>query len=272
MLGALLGDIVGSRFEFPATNRIKTKDFEFYHKDSHITDDSVCTIAISHTAMDFDAVAVGTDYAMQLISYGNKHPRAGYGKMFKEYIKNGDPEAINNSFGNGAAMRVSSIPWVYRHDEPSVVMSQTVMSCWNTHANMEAIHWACALNMAIHNLLNGGTKATVSRLWNDSFDFRIEAFPTVDNIRKNYQFTARSKDSVPQAFRCFYESTSLEDAIRNAVSLGGDCDTQACIAGALAEAYFGITEEQKSYVLSKLPEDLKAVVEIFISEGYYEKA
>jgi len=277
MYGAILGDIVGSRFEF---NNLKSKDFEFITKDSEITDDSIMTIAIKKVldeysidrfkfqkSLDIDSKEFRYKFEKDIIiamrAFGRKYPNGGYGGHFFDWLFSEDSNLIYspyNSCGNGSAMRVSSVINFAETLEEAETLA--MLTAEVTHNHPEGIRGAQAIAGAGFLLKAGSSKEDVKKyIEHKYYDLNF----TLDGIRKSYSFYETCQDSVPQAIVAFLESNSLEDAIRNAVSIGGDSDTIACIAGALAEAFYGITEEQKKMVNDKLPEDLKEIMTWYVS-------
>ena len=277
MYGAILGDIVGSRFEF---NNLKSKDFDFITKDSEITDDSIMTIAIKKVldeysidrfkfqkSLDIDSKEFRYKFEKDIIiamrAFGRKYPNGGYGGHFYDWLFSEDSNLLYspyNSCGNGSAMRVSSVINFAETLEEAETLA--MLTAEVTHNHPEGIRGAQAIAGAGFLLKAGSSKEDVKKyIEHKYYDLNF----TLDGIRKSYSFYETCQDSVPQAIVAFLESNSLEDAIRNAVSIGGDSDTIACIAGALAEAFYGITEEQKKMVNDKLPEDLKEIMTWYVS-------
>ena len=277
MYGAILGDIVGSRFEF---NNLKSKDFEFITKDSEITDDSIMTIAIKKVldeysidrfkfqkSPDIDSKEFRYKFEKDIIiamrAFGRKYPNGGYGGHFYDWLFSEDSNLLYspyNSCGNGSAMRVSSVINFAETLEEAETLA--MLTAEVTHNHPEGIRGAQAIAGAGFLLKAGSSKEDVKKYIEHKY-YNLNF--TLDGIRKSYSFYETCQDSVPQAIVAFLESNSLEDAIRNAVSIGGDSDTIACIAGALAEAFYGITEEQKKMVNDKLPEDLKEIMTWYVS-------
>lgn len=250
MYGAILGDIVGSRFEF---HPIKTKEFTFLTDICGFTDDTVMTIAIVKTLLDFkhDNTKSLSSYAIiNMQKYGRAYDDAGFGSWFYEWLFIDNPKP-NNSFGNGAAMRIAPVGYVANSIEQleKMVKDVTIVS----HNNVEAIRGASAIACCVYLAKNKKSKQqikqTIEQRYKYDLDFKL------DDIRPTYDFDVSCQGSVPQAIVAFLESDSLIDAIRNAVSLGGDSDTIACMAGAIAEAYYGISNELIKKIDSYLPQD-----------------
>jgi ADP-ribosylglycohydrolase len=246
MLGAIIGDIVGSRFEFEG---FKSKEFELFTDESTFTDDTVMTIAVASTLL------AGSDPASTLRIWGGKYPDRGYGGMFDGWLKLQIIEAYN-SYGNGAAMRVSPAAWLSTDLSSAHYMAIKVTEV--THNHPEGIKGALATATAIWLAREGWTQENI-RL-RVSADFGYDMSRSVDEIRPDYDFDVTCQGSVPEALICAFEATSYEDAIRNAVSLGGDSDTQACIAGGLAEALFGVPDDIIVRAYQYLPDEMLDVI------------
>ncbi len=237
MLGAIIGDIVGSLYEFESD---KTKDFELFAEESRMTDDSMMTIAVGCACAKAD-LSDEEDFKSWVIYYmrkiGREFPSAGYGYHFFRWIKS-DFMGPYNSFGNGSAMRVSPVAWVAKSLDEAEKLAK--WSAEVTHNHPEGVKGAQAVASAIYLARVGKSKSEIKDYIEQNYyviDF------TLDEIRPTYEFDVTCQGSVPQAIQCFLESTDFEDAIRNAVSLGGDGDTQAAMAGAIAEAFYGIPDD-----------------------------
>jgi len=258
MYGAILGDIIGSPYEFDQGN--KTKDFPLFIDLSMFTDDSIMTLAVAEAFMD--SLEKGEELEKtkkRLIRYmqfwGEKYPNAGYGYWFSCWLKDWNPQPFN-SYGNGSAMRVSSIGWLY--DDLDTVLKMAKLSAEITHNHPEGIKGAQATAAAIFLARTGYTKEEIKEYTEILFGYDLNR--TCDEIRPTYYHKESCQETVPEAIIAFLESTDFEDAIRNAVSLGGDCDTLTCITGSIAEAFYGIQEELKKKCLGRLPVDLKAIL------------
>jgi len=225
MYGAIVGDIVGSTFEFANTKR---KDFELFHPSSTFTDDSVLTCATA------DALMSGKGYAAAYQRYANTYPGRGYGRLFSEWATSPNPPPYN-SFGNGSAMRVSPIGLWF--DSLEETLAEAKRSAEVTHNHVEGIKGAQAVAAAIFLARTGESKEGIKRYVEKTFGYDLDF--SLDEIRPSYQFDETCQGSVPQALCAFLESTGFEDAIRNAVSIGGDSDTLAAITGGIAEAFYG---------------------------------
>lgn len=260
MTGAIIGDVVGSRFEF---DNYKSKDFEMFHTECDFTDDSVMTIAIAKaltnhkTITDYDAFK--TELVEVMHEVGRRYPQCGYGGRFLLWMMENLTYPYN-SYGNGSAMRVSPVGWFAKSLEECEELAKATAEV--THNHPEGIKGAVSVAGAIYLARTGHTmdeiKEYVSKFY--AIDF------TLDEIREDYDFYEICQKSVPQAFEAFFESTSFEDTIRNAISIGGDSDTIAAIAGSIAEAYYGVNEDMKETALSYLDEYLLEIAENFIEK------
>jgi ADP-ribosyl-[dinitrogen reductase] hydrolase len=266
MLGAIIGDIVGSRFEF---NNHRSMDFDLFAPGCFVTDDSIMTLAVAKGIMETEKRVESSvsDYRFDgeyhhllsemTVKYmqeiGRQYPNCGYGGMFARWIFSDHPEPYN-SFGNGAAMRISPVGFVAGTELEATSLSGTITSV--THDHEEGIKGAEATVIAIFLALNGFTKSEIrDRISNEYYllDF------TIDEIRPTYKFNETCQKTVPQAIECFLESDSFEDAIRIAISLGGDSDTIAAITGAMAEAYYGVPDDIRHKGLAYLDEELRSI-------------
>jgi ADP-ribosylglycohydrolase len=225
MLGAIIGDIIGSVHEWTET---KTKDFSLFVPSSRFTDDSVLTVAVA------DWILSGGDLIDILQSYYRAYPGRGYGGMFRRWAEERQRTAYN-SFGNGSAMRVSPVGFAF--ETIGEVLHWAERSSAVTHSHPEGIRGAQATAAAIYYARRERNRDRIKQLIESQFGYDLSE--TLDRIRPQYQFDETCQGTVPQAIRAFLESTSYEDAIRNAISLGGDADTLACITGGIAEAFYG---------------------------------
>ena len=260
MYGAILGDIIGSPFEFDQGN--KSKEFPLFSKNATFTDDSVMTIAVGYAFLDAQPNADIEWIRRRLISsmkqYGRMFPYAGYGGMFRRWLKCDDPQPYG-SFGNGSAMRVSSVAWLYNDIE--TVRSMARLSAEVSHNHPEGIKGAEATASAIFLARTGSTKEEIKAYIEDNFGYDLSR--SCDEIRPNYHHVETCQETVPEAITAFLEGKSFEDVIRTAVSLGGDCDTLTCIAGSIAEGFYGVPEALKQECRNRLPDELKSVLERF---------
>ncbi len=266
MLGALYGDVIGSYYEVHCT---KDYDFEF-NRDSTFTDDSVLTAAVCKAILDDPEPITkrgikkrALEYAAQFKQYYFRYPRAGFGNMFAEWAKDQGFKR-NRSYGNGAAMR--ALPIGYAYDDVEQIMLQAKASCFYTHKHKEAIKAAQAVAVALFLARTGETKESVRSFIAKTF--RYDLSRTIDDIRADHVFDSRASYSVPPALIAFLDSNDYESAVRNAVSLGGDADTQACIAGGIAEAYYKeIPDRIRRFCDMKIDHALRSVVREFV-ENY----
>ena len=232
MIGAIIGDIVGSRFEY---HNIHTKKFLLFTPGSHITDDSILTMAIAKALVtckdDYSDLSEKTIECLR--KFGRKR-FAAYGKMFFQWLHSDNPQAYN-SFGNGAGMRVSPVGFVAKDLAECQKLSKIVTEV--THNHPEGLKGAEAIAVCVWLARNGKTKDEIRTYVNNNY------YPlnfTLEDLRKNYQWSSTCQGSVPQAIECFLESEDFVDAIRNAISIGGDSDTIAAMTGSIAEAFYGI--------------------------------
>lgn len=260
IIGAICGDIIGSTREF---NPIKTKDFPLYQKGSRFTDDTVMTLAIANWLIK------GKNSKQVLIDnvkyFGNRYPNAGYGGMFREWLKSENPQSYD-SWANGSAMRVSPVAWV--GDTLEEVQKLSKLSAEITHSHPEGIKGALATSDAIYLARIGSSKEEIKDHIEIRYDYDLSR--KLDDIRPNYKFDVSCVGSVPEAIICFLEATSFEDTIRNVVSLGGDADTQGAIAGSIASAYYEVPKRIYYKAIHRLDYDLLNVLidfEEFLEKG-----
>jgi len=249
MLGAIIGDIAGSRFEF---DNIRSKDFELLAEDCCVTDDSIMTLAVAKAilACNGDWEQLGYNSVKYMREIGRKYPRCGFGGMFRRWVFSNNPEPYN-SYGNGAAMRVSPCGFIARTEDEAILLSRKVTEV--THNHPEGLKGAEAVSVAIFMARNQTEKNEIKeRMEKDYYALNF----TLDSIREDYQFNETCQGTVPQAITAFLESNSFEDAIRNAISIGGDSDTLAAITGSIAEAYYGVPFDLKSRAQSYLDREL----------------
>lgn len=237
MYGAILGDIIGSPFEFDRGD--KTKDFELFTRGCGFTDDSVMTIAVAEALL-----AVGKDASISEIEeavtsnmqdWGRRYPHAGYGGGFRRWLREKNPKPYG-SFGNGSAMRVSAVGWLYDSLERTREVARATANV--THSHPEGLKGAEATASAIYLARENATKEFIKDYISSEFGYDLDR--SLDEIRPSYHMDETCQRTVPEAIIAFLEADSFEDAIRNAVSLGGDTDTLGAITGSIAEAYFGI--------------------------------
>jgi len=252
MLGAIIGDIVGSIYEFYP---IKTKEFTFFHEKCFFTDDTVLTLAIAQALMDGGKE---TDYIKNLKTFTINYDRRRYGGRFIRWALNDDQEAYN-SYGNGSAMRVSPVAWWF--NTLKEVESAAKDSALVTHSHPEGIKGAQATAACIYLARTGASKEEIKNYIEKSYAYDLSR--SLAAIRPDYSYDITCQGSVPEAIIAFLESADYEDTIRNAISLGGDADTLAAIAGSIAEGFYGIPNEFKEMALSYLDEDLCEVYNEF---------
>jgi ADP-ribosylglycohydrolase len=250
LLGALAGDIIGSVYEYSAQ---KSTDFLLFCEDSELTDDSILTLAVA------DAILNNRSYLECIRKYALEYPNSGYGGMFRQWMHAANPQPYN-SFGNGSAMRVSPVGWAF--DTIEDVLREAEQSAAVTHNHPEGIKGAQAIALSIFLARKGESKEKIKQEVVSRFGYNLDE--TIDELRPIYEFNETCQETVPQAIIAFLESEDFEDAIRKAISLGGDADTLAAITGSIAEAYYGgIPEEIAIEVKQRTPQELWDVVEQF---------
>ncbi len=242
MIGAIAGDIIGSVYEhYP----IKTKDFPLFHPRCRFTDDTVLTVAVA------DAILTGRPYEQSLREIGRRYPRAGYGGSFIGWLHSDHPQPYN-SWGNGSAMRVSPVGFAF--DTEDEVLGEAEKTANISHNHPEGVKGAQATALAVFLARMGHTKEEIRDQIRQRFGYNMHR--TVDDIRPTYYFDVSCQGTVPEAIIAFLDSTSYEDAVRNAISLGGDSDTLACITGGIAEAFY-----------RDVPDDIRAKVRELLTQG-----
>lgn len=250
MIGAIAGDIIGSVYEH---HPVKTKDFPLFGSMSRFTDDTVMTVAVA------DAILTGRPYVESIREIGRRYPDAGYGGTFIRWLHSDDAQPYN-SWGNGAAMRVS--PVGFAGTSEAQVLSHAKMTAEISHNHPEGIRGAHATALAIFLARKGALKEQIRARISDEFSYDMNR--TVDDIRPKYKFDVSCQGTVPEAIIAFLDSRSYVDAVRNAVSLGGDSDTLACIAGGIAEAFYGgVTDDIVDEVKKRLTPELWHITETF---------
>lgn len=261
MFGAILGDIVGSPYEFDHNN-IKTKIFPLFTERSHFTDDTVMTLAVAKGMFDTEDWAedqvLKDNLRSAMRELGRAYPDAGYGGRFAHWLTARDPQPYG-SYGNGSAMRVSSVAWMFCTLEEVRRVSR--LSAEVTHNHPEGVKGAEAVASVIFLARTGHGKAEIKRYVAETFGYDLSR--TCGEIRPAYRHVESCQETVPQAITAFLEGESFEDVLRTAVSLGGDSDTLAAIAGSMAEAYYGIDPDLKKAALSRLPEELAWILRRF---------
>lgn len=267
MLGAIIGDMVGSMYEFES---IKTKDFNIFNMESRMTDDSFLTIAVTKVLMKYYPISydektlnsIKKDLINEFITTCKNHIYAGWGNMFFNWCLSSKHEPYN-SFGNGSAMRISPVAYVAKSEDGLKILSKTVTEI--THNHPEGIKGAEAIALSIYLSLHGSSK--------DEIKNRIvsEYYPSILNfsfeeLLKSYKFSSRCEDTVPIAIYCFLMSDSLEDTIRNAVAIGGDTDTIASMAASIAEAYYQkdeLSSFEEKFLYLKIEPDVEKLIKEF---------
>ena len=243
ILGAIVGDVIGSVYEW---NNVKSIDFPLFKPETTFTDDSVLTIAT------MKAILHKENYTKTYQEFGRNFPNRGYGERFIWWLMETNPKPYN-SWGNGSAMRVSPIGWFF--DTIEDVLEQAKKSAEVSHNHPEGIKGAQAVAAAVYLARNGKSKNEIKEYISHNFSYDLDR--TIDEIRPIYKFDVSCQGSVPEAIIAFLESSDFENAIRLAISIGGDSDTIACITGAIAEAYYKeIPNDIIEKVLELLPEDL----------------
>ena len=266
MIGAIIGDIVGSRFEF---NNHRSKKFELFTDKCKVTDDSIMTLAVAKAIMETEKNlkllsnnSVSNFYYYELLrrmtirymqEIGRKYPYCGYGGMFGHWIFSDNPKPYN-SFGNGAAMRISPVGFIAATEEEARILSERITAV--THNHNEGIKGAEATVISIYMAKKRASKEEIRQEINENY-YNLNF--TIDEIRDTYEFNETCQVTVPQAIVAFLESNSFEDAIRTAISVGGDSDTLAAITGSIAEAYYGVPEDIKEKALTYLDEGLRSI-------------
>lgn len=262
MYGTILGDIIGCPFEFDRGD--KTKDFKLFSRRSHFTDDSVMTLAVCETLLKVgqDATVKEIEDAVitSMQSWGRRYPHEGYGGYFRCWLTARHPEPYN-SFGKGSAMRVSAAGWLYDSLEKTRVVAKATANV--THNHPEGIKGAESTASAIFMARNGSSKEEIKKYIENEFHYDLNR--TLDEIRPSFHMHETCQKTVPEAIIAFLEAKDFEDAIRNAVSLGGDTDTLGAITGSIAEAYFGIPEALRSECRNRINKDMRDVVDTFYS-------
>ncbi len=251
MIGAIAGDIVGSVYEW---DNIKTKGFILFTPYNRFTDDTVLTAALA------DSIMTGKPFDENMRQYYKWYPKAGYGGSFRKWA--GNPElGPYNSWGNGAAMRISPVGFAY--DDLDTVLKKAAEFTEVTHNHPEGIKGGQATAAAIFLARQDKTKDEIKKYIENEFGYDLSKH--VDEIRPTYQFDVSSQGTVPQAIRAFIDSTDFEDALRNAVSLGGDSDTLACITGGIAQAFYGgVPEDLQIQVYKILDDRLREITQKFM--------
>ena len=259
MYGAILGDMIGSPYEFGGS--MKRKDFPLFIPGSRFTDDTVMTVAVADALMDCGGKA--RDEQMRILTermrvWGRRYPDAGYGGRFSAWLASPAPRPYG-SWGNGSAMRVSAAGWLF--GDLTETEAEAAITAAVTHNHPEGIKGAEAAAAAIYLARSGADKKEI-RDYIERHD-HYDLSRTCGEIRPGYEFDVSCQGTVPPAIIAFLEAESFEDNLRTAVSLGGDCDTLTCISAAIGEAFWGVPEELKAECRKRLPEDMLAVLDRF---------
>ena len=250
MIGAIAGDIIGSVYEH---YQIKTKDFPLFHPRCRFTDDTVLTVAVA------DAILTGRPYEQSVREIGRRYPGAGYGGSFIGWLHSDHPQPYN-SWGNGSAMRVSPVGFAFNTEDE--VLDEAEKTANISHNHPEGVKGAQATALAVFLARMGHTKEEIRDQIRQRTGYNIHR--TVDDIRPAYSFDVSCRGTVPEAIIAFLDSTSYEDAVRNAISLGGDSDTLACITGGIAEAFYrDVPDDIRVKVRALLTPDLLEITEAF---------
>ena len=253
MIGAIAGDIIGSIYEH---DQIKTKDFPLFDTRCVFTDDTVMTIAVA------DAILSQGSYLESVRRLGIRYPDAGYGGFFIKWLHSRDPKPYH-SWGNGSAMRVSPVGFAFMTSEE--VLTHAKATADISHNHPEGVKGAQATVLAVFLARTGNDKKSIRSCIASQFGYDLDG--TVNDIRPSYSFDVSCQGTVPEAIIAFLDSDSYEDAVRNAVSLGGDSDTLACIAGGIAEAFYGgVPDVIRTKVRKMLSPDLWSVTEEFCTQ------
>lgn len=259
MKGAIIGDIVGSIYEF---DNLKSKNFELFKPECEFTDDSVLTVAVAEALLNFNPDD-GENFKENLIGifhkYGEMYPDVGYGGHYLSWVENKRREPYN-SCGNGSAMRTSAVGWYAKSIEECERIAKLCAEI--THNHPDGIAGAQATAGVIFLARNDASKDELKAYMEKYYPVDF----TIDEIRPTYEYEIINKTTVPQAFQCFYEAKDFEDTIRNAISIGGDSDTVAAIAGSMAEAFFGIPEDIAETGMTYLDEYMSDIVDEFYSK------
>lgn len=260
MYGAILGDIIGSPFEFDRGD--KTKDFELFTEGCEFTDDTVLTIAVAEALIearpDASKLEIEEELVAHIRDWGRRYPNAGYGSRFHHWLKEKNPKPYY-SYGNGSAMRVLAVGWLY--DTLERTREVAIYTAEITHNHPEGIKGAEATASCIFLARMGARKEDLKKYVEKEFGYNLNR--TLEEIRPTFHMDESCQGTIPEAIIAFLESSDFEDAIRNAVSLGGDTDTLAAITGSIAEAYYGIPSSLKIECRNRVDKDILEVMNSF---------
>lgn len=258
MKGAIIGDIIGSVYEF---HTIKQKQFKLFKPKCFFTDDTVLTCAVSIASLDYlqnkSIIEFKDNVIYELKLFSKKYPNAGYGPSYWDWVSSDLSEAYN-SYGNGGAMRTSSVAYVADSLEEALELAK--IQSETTHSHPEGIKGAQAITACIYMSKEGCSKEEIKKYIEDNF---YELNFTIPQIYRKYQYDITAQGSVPQSIEAFLEGEDFEDCIRNAICLGGDADTLAAMTGSIAEAYYGIPDEIEERYSTYLDDDLNNCVKKF---------
>ncbi len=257
--GAILGDIIGSAYEFDCHN-CKSKTFPLFSRTSTFTDDTVMTLAVADALLkvspEDNDETIRAELVRSMQGIGRNYPYCGYGGRFIRWMFSDNPRPYG-SYGNGSGMRVSSVGWLY--DDLETVLKMAKLTADVSHNHPEGVKGAQAIASAIFLARTGKSKADIKSFIENRFGYDLDR--TCDEIRPTYRHVETCQDSVPEAIIAFLEGKDFEDVIRTAVSIGGDSDTIADMAGAIAEAFYGVPAELKKECRARLPRDLRKILE-----------
>lgn len=268
MYGAIIGDIIGSKFEFDRGN--KSREFELFTKLDMFTDDTVMSVAVAQAIMDAgkeaDEKTVKANLIKSMKKWGQKYPHAGYGGRFIDWVLSDDPKPYG-SYGNGSGMRVSAVGWAYDTIERTREVARWTAEV--THNHPEGIKGAESVAAAIFMARSGASKEAIRSYIIAEFGYDLSR--TLDEIRPYYHHVEDCMKTIPEAFECFLEAESYEDCIRNVMYIGGDTDTLGAIAGAIADAFWGIPMSFITAANEYLDDELLEVIEKFYEEVIDDK-
>ena len=260
MIGAIIGDIIGSTYEF--IDNVKDKNFELFPPYSMTTDDSIMSLAVGqalvNTYKEKDTIKIQNELIKQMQKFGREYPYSGYGLKFKEWLRKENPKPYN-SFGNGSGMRVSSVAWLYDNLEDINKYAEITASV--SHNHLEGIKGACAIASAIYLARQNKSKEEIKKYIEGKFKY---SFEPISEIRKWHTFDETCQVTVPIAIQAFLEGKDFEDVLINAIYAGGDTDTIACMACSIAEAYYEIPDKFLEFCYSKIALDLKIALKNFL--------
>ena len=256
MIGAIIGDIVGSRFEW---QNIKSKEFDLFDQNCTFTDDTVMSIAVAKSILEYDGRydKLSNITINNMVEIGRRYSNCGFGGHFYSWIMTDNHEPYN-SFGNGSAMRVSACGFAAKSIDKAKKLSKEVTKI--SHNHPEGLKGAESVAVAIYMAREGKSLDEIKDYITKNY-YNIDF--CLDDIRDNYTFDVTCQGSVPQAFESFFESSSFEDAIRNAISIGGDSDTIGAIVGGIAEAYYGVPNNLREKAIEYLPDEFIDIINRF---------